>query len=44
LQQLDTILSRWIDGTGCNRPNWMESDGQLEVVPNFAEMCSVSSG
>jgi hypothetical protein len=28
----------------CNRPNWMESDGQLEVVPNFAEMSSVSSG
>ncbi len=24
--------------------NWMKSDGQLEVVPDFAEMCSVSSG
>jgi hypothetical protein len=26
----------------CNRPNWMESDGQLEVVRNFAEVCSAS--
>ena len=25
---------------GCNRPNWMESDGQLKVVSNFAEMSS----
>jgi len=23
---------------------WMESEGQLEVVPNFAEMCSVTLG